>query len=251
MEEHIVSCNTFDDQEDVAKLFAKYDIDVLPVVNNDNCLIGIITSDDIIDVMEAEVTEDIQKMAAIRPVEGSYLEASVFEMAKSRVPWLLILMLSATFTGMILQNFEDKLLIIPALTAFVPMIMGSSGNAGNQSAVMVIRSMAINEITMKDFLKVLFKELQIAVICGAALFAVAMIRILIFPPHVTLEIALIISATLFLSVVISKLLGAGLPFVSLVFKQDPAATTTPVLTTIIDVVALLIYFQLCVIFLGL
>jgi len=250
MEEHISSCNTFDDQEDIINIFAKYDLDVLPVVNNDNCLIGIITIDDIMDVMEEEVTEDIQKMAAIRPTGGSYLDTSVLDMVKSRVPWLLILMLSATFTGMILQNYEDKLLIIPALTAFIPMIMGTSGNAGNQTAVMVIRSMAIDEINIKDYFKVFIKEGQIALICGSALFVVALLRILIFPPLVSMPVALVICLTLFISLCIGKLLGAILPFISLIFKQDPAATTTPILTTIIDIVSLVIYFELCVLFLG-
>ncbi len=250
MDEHVVSCNTFDDQEDVARIFARYDLDVLPVVNNDNCLIGIITIDDIIDVMEEEVTEDIQKMAAIRPVEGSYLEASILEMAKSRLPWLLVLMLSATFTGMILQIFESKLMIIPALIAFVPMIMGSSGNAGNQTAVMVIRSMAVNEVSKHDLIKVLWKECKIALISGSLLFLVALFRIWLFPPHITPMVALVICLTMMFSVIIGNLLGAGLPFLSLWFKQDPAATTTPILTTIIDIVSLVIYFQLCVIILG-
>ncbi len=250
MDEHVVSCNTYDDQEDVAHLFARYDLDVLPVLNNDQCLIGIITIDDIIDVLQEEVTEDIQKMAAIRPVEGSYLEASVLTMVKSRLPWLLILMLSATLTGYILQIFEDKLLIIPALTAFVPMIMGSSGNAGNQTAVMVIRSIAINEISTADIKAVLWKENKIAIICGGALFLVAMLRMFIFPPHVTFTIAFVICLTLMISVFIGNFLGAVLPFLSLMIKQDPAATTTPILTTIIDVVSLLVYFALAVIFLG-
>ena len=250
MDEHIVSCNTFDDQEDVAKLFARYDLDVLPVVNNDQCLIGIITIDDIVDVMEEEITEDIQKMAAIRPVDGSYLETSVFKMAKSRLPWLLILMLSATFTGMVLHAFESKLMIIPALVAFVPMIMGSSGNAGNQSAVMVIRSMAISEIEKKDIFKVIYKESKIALVCGILLFVVALLRIWLFPPQVELIVALIICLTMLISVLIGNLLGATLPFLSLVLKQDPAATTTPILTTIIDIVSLLIYFSLCTLILG-
>ncbi len=250
MDEHIVSCNTFDDQEDVAKLFARYDLDVLPVVNNDQCLIGIITIDDIVDVMEEEITEDIQKMAAIRPVDGSYLETSVFKMAKSRLPWLLILMLSATFTGMVLHAFESKLMIIPALVAFVPMIMGSSGNAGNQSAVMVIRSMAISEIEKKDLFKVIYKESKIALVCGILLFVVALLRIWLFPPQVELIVALIICLTMLISVLIGNLLGATLPFLSLVLKQDPAATTTPILTTIIDIVSLLIYFSLCTLILG-
>ncbi|MDD2591514.1 MAG: magnesium transporter [Erysipelotrichaceae bacterium] len=250
MDEHIVSCNTFDDQEDVAKLFARYDLDVLPVVNNDQCLIGIITIDDIVDVMEEEITEDIQKMAAIRPVDGSYLETSVFKMAKSRLPWLLILMLSATFTGMVLHAFESKLMIIPALVAFVPMIMGSSGNAGNQSAVMVIRSMAISEIEKKDLFKVIYKESKIALVCGILLFLVALLRIWLFPPQVELIVALIICLTMLISVLIGNLLGATLPFLSLVLKQDPAATTTPILTTIIDIVSLLIYFSLCTLILG-
>ena len=200
--------------------------------------------------MEEEVTEDIQKMAAIRPVEGSYLEASILEMAKSRLPWLLILMLSATLTGMILQIFESKLMIIPALIAFVPMIMGSSGNAGNQTAVMVIRSIAVNEISKYDLLKVIWKESKIALISGSLLFIVALFRIWIFPPHITFMVALVICLTMMFSVIIGNLLGASLPFLSLWFNQDPAATTTPILTTIIDIVSLTIYFQLCVIILG-
>lgn len=249
MDTHVIYCHTTDDQEDVSEQFAKYDISVLPVVNNDHCLIGIITVDDIIDVVEDEVTEDIQKMAMIQPLDHSYLDTEIFSMFKSRIPWLMILMLSATFTGMILQNYEDKLQVIPVLTAFIPMIMGSSGNAGNQSAVTIIRGMAINEITMKDFFKVAWKESRIALICASALFVVSMLRIILFPPVVNLYIAFVVSFALFVSVFLGKLLGASLPFISLALHLDPATMTTPLLSTIADVLSLIVYFILCVTFL--
>lgn len=250
MENDIISVTTSTDQEEVARTFKKYDILVLPVVNDDNCLIGIITSDDIIDVFEEEVTEDIQKMAAIRPINESYLDTSFLTMVRSRLPWLLILMISATLTGGILAGFEEALGVIPALAAFVPMIMGTAGNAGSQASVMVIRGIAVDDLNVKDTIKVLWKETQVSLICGAILFVVSVIRIMVLPPSVTIDIALVVSLALVLSLFVAKVVGGLLPLLSLIIKQDPAAMAAPLITTVVDALALIIYFNLCRCFLG-
>ncbi len=250
MDSDVIYVYTDTDQEQVAHLFKKYDVLVLPVVNNEDCLIGIITVDDIIDVFEDEVTEDIQKMAAIRPLEESYLETSSFEMMKSRIPWLLVLMVSATLTGAILTGFEEGLMVIPVLSAFVPMVMGTAGNAGSQAAVMVIRGIAVDDLKVKDLFKVLLKEFKIAAICGAVLFVVVMLRILILPPSVPLDIALVVSFAMVVSLFVAKLFGGLLPLIALSLKQDPAAMASPLVTTVVDALALIIYFLMCKYFLG-
>jgi magnesium transporter len=229
----------------------RYDITVVPVVNDENRLIGIITVDDIIDVLEEEVTEDIQKMAAIIPIEGSYLMTSVAEMTKSRITWLLVLMVSATFTGSIISGYEDALLLIPALAASIPLIMSTAGNAGSQASTMVIRGIAVGELSMTDYWKVIWKEVQVALLSGMVLFVINWLRLMIFTPETSMTVDLVISLTLMLTVVISKLVGGVLPLIAMFFKQDPAAMAAPLITTMVDAVALMIYFNLAVSMLGL
>ncbi|PKM63635.1 MAG: magnesium transporter [Firmicutes bacterium HGW-Firmicutes-20] len=251
MDVDVISVKTHDDQESVAHVIKRYDITVVPVVNDENRLIGIITVDDIIDILEDEVTEDIQKMAAIMPIEGSYLKTSVKEMTKSRITWLLVLMVSATFTGTIISGYEDALLLIPALAASIPLIMSTAGNAGSQASAMVIRGIAVGELSVSDYLKVIFKEVQVAILSGLVLFAINWLRLMIFTPETSMTVDLVISLTLMLTVVISKLVGGVLPLLAMFFKQDPAAMAAPLITTMVDAVALMIYFNLAVSMLGL
>lgn len=250
MDSDIVYVETIDDQEEVARVISKYDILVVPVVNDQKCLIGIITVDDIIDVIQDEVTEDIQKMAAIVPVEDSYLNTSVFKMAVSRIPWLLALMITATLTGGILGKFEDALAVIPALASFVPMIMGTAGNAGSQASVMVIRGIAVDGLNIKDIGTILFKELKVGLICGAVLFVIVVLRIMFLPPSVSIDVALVVATSTIVAMILSKLMGGLLPLLALALKQDPAAMAAPLITTIVDTLSLLVYFYLCVKFLG-
>ncbi|MBR3693574.1 MAG: magnesium transporter [Erysipelotrichales bacterium] len=250
MDRDVVYVQVNDDQEDVAHTMSKYDIMVLPVVNDQNCLIGIITADDVIDVMEEEVTEDIQKMAAIVPVEESYLDTSIVELVKSRLPWLLALMITATFTGNVLASYEEALAVIPALSAFVPMIMGTAGNAGNQASVMVIRGISVDDLSWKDMLKVLWKEMRVGVICGAILFVVVVIRIMVIPPDVALDIALVIALSTVISLVAANMAGGLLPLLAHACKQDPAVMAAPLIATVIDTLSLMIYFFLSMKLLG-
>jgi magnesium transporter len=246
MDIDMIFVETHDDQESVAKVFAKYDMNVIPVVNDEQRLIGILTIDDIIDVVQEEITEDIHKMAAILPLEESYMETSVLDISKSRIPWLLVLMISATFTGNIIAGFEDRLSLIPALAYFIPMIMGAGGNAGSQASSMVIRGIAIDQLGSKDYWKVLSKELGVAFLCGAVLFLANLARLIFFMPSTDLNVDLVVSATLFLTILVAKLVGGMLPLVAKSIKQDPAAMAAPLITTIVDAVALLIYFSLAV-----
>ena len=249
IDEDIVSVNVNDDQEEVAHVFQKYDLTTVPVVDDNNCLVGIITVDDIYDVIQEEVTEDIHKMHAVTPLDGSYIKASVLEIVRSRLPWLLILMVSATFTGNIIAGYESQLMMIPALNTFIPMLMGTGGNAGSQSSTMVIRGISVDGLSIKDFFKVLFKELQVAALCGAVLFAVNVVRILVFTNY-GMEVALVVSITLFFTIIVAKIVGGLLPLVTLMFKQDPAAVAAPVITTISDALTLIIYFTLATKLLG-
>lgn len=246
MEIDVIAINTHDDQEEVSNTFKKYDYNVLPVVNNEFKLMGIITVDDIIDVMVEETTEDMQKIAAINPMDGSYIETSTFVMAKSRITWLVILMVSATFTGFILQGYEDALAYIPALAVSLPMIMSTAGNAGSQASIMVIRDIALDNLVLKDFLKVLLKELRIAFVIGLILFAVNVVRLLIFNPENSIQVDLVISLTIFVTILLAKTTGGLLPLLALALKQDPAAMASPLITTIVDALALLVYFNLAI-----
>ncbi len=250
MDRDVICVMTSDDREEVANVFKKYDFSVLPVVNDEKKLIGIITADDIIDVLYEETTEDIQKIAAITPMEGSYTETNVLEMAKSRVSWLIILMVSATFTGLIIQGYEQTLTLIPALAASMPMIMSTAGNAGSQSSIMVIRGISVDNMSIKDLWLVIWKELKIGLVIGLVLFVVNVIRLSIFTPDVSFATDLVISTTVFITILMANITGGLLPLFALIFKQDPAAMASPLITTIVDALALIVYFKLAMHFLS-
>lgn len=248
METNTISLNTLDDQELAAQYFDKYDFLALPVVDMENRLVGIITVDDAIDVIQEENTEDIQKMNAIVPTEKSYLKTSVLEGWKSRFPWLLLLMVSATFTGSIITGFEDKLASLTILTAFIPMLMDTGGNSGGQASVTIIRAMSLGEVQFKDYFKVVWKELRIGAACGLSLAVVNFIKILLVDKllfhnsEVTVLVDLAICLTLVIEIVFAKFIGCTLPMLAKKVGFDPAVMSSPFITTIVDAVSLLIYF---------
>ena len=227
----------------------------MPVVDTENRLVGIVTVDDAMDVLEEETTEDIEKMAAITPTDKPYLKSSVFEIWKKRIPWLLLLMVSATFTGKIISSFESALAVVPILTAFIPMIMDTGGNAGGQASVTIIRGLALDEIRMRDILKIIWKEFRVALLAGIVLGAVNFVKIqlvdnLLFHSDVSMQIALIICVTLAVAVVIAKLIGSTLPILAKRIGFDPAVMASPFITTIVDALALLVYFKIATAVLG-
>lgn len=249
MDTDVISVNTHEDQEDAAYLFKKYDYYVIPVVDNEKRLVGIITVDDILDVIDQEATEDIHKMAAIQPSEKEYLRTSNWVLAKNRIPWLLILMISATLTGGIIERYEHALQSLMILTSFIPMIMDTGGNSGSQSSTLVIRGLALEELYPSDLLKVLWKELRVSAIVGITLSFVNFLRIY-FLGKTDILVALTVSFTLFLTVVLAKVVGGVLPMIAKKLKLDPAIMAGPLITTIIDAVALLIYFSTATWLLG-
>lgn len=240
METNVISVNTHDDREYVARTMSKYDFAAMPVVDNENRIVGIVTFDDAMDVLQEENTEDFAKMAAVVPAEDNYFKTSVWAHAKSRIPWLLILMLSATLTGMISARFEPQIAVIPMLVSFMPMVMGTGGNCGSQSSTLIIRGMALEEIRLRDFFKVVFKELRIALICAAVLSVVNGLRVLI--TYKDPALALVIGLSLIGTVVIAKLVGAMLPMGAKALRLDPAIMANPLITTVVDSCSLLIYF---------
>ena len=245
---HYVYTNT--DQEDVANILSKYDLTTIPVLNDQNRLIGIVTADDILDILTEEATEDIHKMSGITPTEGSYLKTTIYEMVKSRISWLLILMISATFTGYILQYFEDKLNAVAILSASIPIIMSTAGNAGAQSSTMVIRGIAIDDLTIKDIFIVLSKEFFVGMLCGLILFFINFIRLYVFGSSgINLSISFVISLTIAISLVFSNITGGILPLIAKKFKMDPASAAAPLITTIVDATSLITYFTLAIIIL--
>lgn len=250
MDENFVAVNTLTDQEDVAKQFKKYDFTAMPVVDNENRLVGIITVDDIVDIMEEEVTEDIEKMAAIVPTDKPYMKTGIFETWKKRIPWLLLLMVSATFTGSIIKRFEDALSACVVLTTFIPMLMDTGGNAGGQASVTIIRGLSLEEITFKDFFRVVWKEARVAVVCGFTL-AVCNFGKLLLIDRVTVPVALVVCLTLVVAVLIAKIIGCTLPMVAKKIGFDPAVMASPFITTIVDALSLIIYFAFATNLLGL
>ena len=255
METNVISAFTTDDREAAADMCQKYDLTVLPVVDTEKRLVGIITIDDILDVIEEETTEDIEKMAAISPGDKPYLKTGVFEIFKNRIPWLLILMISSTFTGLIINSFESALASSIILTSFIPMIMNSGGNSGSQSSVTVIRSLALGDIEFKNIFKIMFKEFRVSLICGIVLAVVNFGKILlidnlIFGEGVSLMVAAVVSITLFFTVIIAKLIGCSLPLLAKKLGADPAVMASPFITTIVDAISLLIYFQIAAMLLG-
>lgn len=244
METNVITVNTLDDKEEVAKKFDKYDFIALPVVDKEERLVGIITVDDAMDVLQDENTEDFEIMAAITPSDDSYFKTSVFKHAKNRILWLLLLMLSATVTGAILTHYEEAFAAIPLLVAFVPMVMGTSGNCGTQSSTMIIRGIATDEIKLKDYFKAVWKELRVSWIVGIILAIVNGIRIML--QYHDLQIAIVVGMTLLFTVSIAKILGCSLPMLAKKLKLDPAIMAAPIISTILDSCSILIYFKIAV-----
>ena len=245
--EHVI--NTLMDQEEVASIFQDYNYNSLPVVDSENRLVGIITIDDILDIIEEETTEDIEKMAAITPSDKSYMRTGVFETWKKRIPWLLLLMISATFTGAIITHFEEALAAYVVLTAFIPMLMDTGGNAGSQASVSVIRSLSLDEIEYKDTFKVIWKELRVSLLCGITLAAANFSKLMIFD-KVGMQIAIVVCSTLVMTVTVAKLIGCSLPILAKKLGFDPAVMASPFITTIVDACSLLIYFKFASALLG-
>lgn len=250
METNTIFVNTHDDKEIAANFLDKYNFLALPVVDMENRLVGIITVDDAIDVLQEENTEDIQKMHAILPNEKPYLKTGIFETWKSRITWLLFLMISATFTSMILNAFEDKLSALIVLTSFVPMLTGTSGNSGGQASAVIIRALSLKEIDFKDISKVIWKEFRVGVLCGITLAAVNFVKIwfvdrtLLGMSAITIQVDLVISLTLIIEIIFAKMVGCVFPILAKKMKLDPAVISSPFITTVMDALSLLIYFWL-------
>ena len=249
MDENVIYCTTADEQETVTQLFSKYGFISLPVVDGENRLVGIVTVDDVITVMEDAATEDMEMMAAITPSEKDYLHTGVWETWKQRIPWLLILMLSATFTQAIINSFETALAACVVLTAYIPMLMGTGGNCSSQSSVTVIRSLSLGDIEFRDLLRVLWKELRVSVLCGLTLAVVNFGKLMLLD-RLTVTVAAVVSLTLLFTIVVAKLVGGVLPMLAKKLKLDPAVMASPFITTIVDAVSLLIYFRFASLLLG-
>ena len=243
MHENVIYINTLMDQEEVARQFQKYDFTAMPVVDNENRLVGIITVDDIVDILQEEATEDMEKMAAIVPSDKPYMKTSVIETWKKRMPWLLLLMISATLTGSVLTTFEDALMAYGVLIAYIPMLMDTGGNAGGQASVTIIRGLSLNEIEFNDALRVLWKEIRVAVLCGITLAAANFCKLLLLD-RVEIMVALVVCLTLVAAIMIAKAVGCMLPMLAKKIGFDPAVMASPFITTIVDVLSLLVYFQI-------
>ena len=248
METNVLSVNTHDDKEDVAQMLNKYDLSAIPVVDGDNRLVGIVTFDDAMDVIEEETTEDFEKMAAILPSDKPYLKTGVFETWRSRIPWLMLLMLSATFTGIIITKFESALAACVVLTSFIPMLSGTGGNSGSQSSVAVIRALSLDEIDFSDLIAVVWKESRVAILCGVCLACANFVKMMVVDrwlmnnPAVTPMVALVVCLTLVFTVLCAKVVGCTLPMAAEKIGIDPAVMASPFITTIVDALSLLIYF---------
>ncbi len=244
METNVITVNTLEDKEEVTKLFDKYDLVALPVVDKENRLVGIVTIDDAIDVLQDETTEDFELMAAITPTEESYFKTSVFKHARNRILWLLLLMVSSMITGGILTHYEEAFAAVPLLVSFIPMIMGTGGNCGSQSSTLIIRGMAVDEIEPKDFFRAIWKEFRVALLAGTALAIVNGIRIMI--QYGNLKIAIVLGLTLIGTACLAKMLGCALPMLAKKLKIDPAIMAAPIISTILDSCSILIYFNIAV-----
>ncbi|MCI8923980.1 MAG: magnesium transporter [Lachnospiraceae bacterium] len=249
MHENVIYLNTLMDQEEVARQFQKYDFTAMPVVDNEKRLVGIITVDDVVDILQEEATEDMEKMAAIVPSDKPYMKTGVFETWKKRIPWLLLLMISATFTGSIITSFEDALSVCVILTAYIPMLMDTGGNAGGQASVTIIRGLSLNEIEFSDALLVVWKEIRVAMLCGLTLAVANFAKLLLFD-KVTVLVAAVVCLTLMAAVLIAKVVGCILPMLAKKIGFDPAVMASPFITTIVDALSLLIYFRIATLFLN-
>lgn len=243
METNIIYVSTHTDKEEVASLFGKYDFLAVPVVDNEERLVGIVTVDDAIDVIQDEATEDIEMMAAITPTDKPYMKTGVFATWKKRIPWLLLLMISATFTGSIITSFEDALSASIVLTGFIPMLMDTGGNAGSQASVYIIRGLSLGEIEYKDIGRILWKEARVAFLCGVSLAAANFVKLLLVD-RVTIPVAIVVCSTLVVTVLAAKLVGCSLPVLAKRIGFDPAVMASPFITTIVDALSLLIYFRI-------
>lgn len=249
MEDNIISVETITDQEEVAQMFSKYGFLAMPVVDTEARLVGIVTIDDVLDVLEEEATEDIEKMAAIVPADKPYLRQTTFDLWKSRIPWLLLLMISATFTGMIITSFENALAKFVILTAYIPMLMDTGGNSGGQSSATVIRAISLGDVEFKDILRVVWKEMRVALLCGTTLAVCNFIKLLLFD-RLTVPVALVICLTLVVTIFCAKVIGCTLPLIAHRIGFDPAVMASPFITTIVDAISLLVYFQFATHILG-
>lgn len=243
MNTNVISINTMTDQEEAARMFQKYGFTAMPVVDNESRMVGIITIDDVVDILEEEATEDIEKMAAIVPSDKPYPKVGIFETYKNRIPWLLFLMISATFTGAIITGFEDALSSYVVLTAYIPMLMDTGGNAGSQASVSIIRGLSLKEIEFEDLFKIIWKEIRVAVLCGLTL-AIANFAKLLLLDRVSILVAAVICLTLLFVVLIAKLVGCCLPMLASKIGFDPAVMASPFITTIVDALSLLVYFNI-------
>ena len=248
MKTNVISVNTHADQEEVAQIFSKYNFMALPVVDKENRMVGIISFDDAIDVLEDETTEDIEIMGGMTPSDKTYLKASPFNLFKHRIGWLMLLMVSATFTGMIITNFESALAVQVVLTAFIPMLMDTGGNSGSQSSVTIIRSLSLGELDFSDLGSIIWKEIRTALLCGITLAAVCFAklmlidRLLLRNSEVTLMVATVVCTTMALTVLVAKIVGCSLPLFAKKLGFDPAVMASPFITTIVDALSLLVYF---------
>ncbi len=248
METNIISVNTLEDKEEVAKKFDKYDLYALPVVDKENRLVGIVTVDDAINVLQDEAEEDFEKMAAMAPTEESYFGTSVFKHAKNRIVWLLVLMLSSAITGTIITNYENAFAAVPLLVAFIPMLMDTGGNCGSQSSTLIIRGLATDELEVKDVFKILWKEVRIAIIVGATLSVINGLRI--FAQYKNLQLACTVGLSITVTVILSKSIGCLLPLLAKKLKLDPAIMAAPLITTIVDILSVLVYFNIATVIMG-
>ena len=254
---NLICVTTQTDQEEVARMFSKYNFLALPVVDGEHRMVGIVTFDDAMDVMEEEATEDMEIMAAMTPSEKTYLKSSPFDLYKHRIPWLMLLMVSATFTGMIISSFESALALLPALTAFIPMLMDTGGNCGSQSSVTVIRSLSLDELKFEDIFRVMWKEFQTAILCGVTLAALCFVKVLVVDrmlmgnASISLLVAGVVSLTLGVTVIMAKFVGCTLPLLAKRLGFDPAVMASPFITTIVDALSLLVYFMFAKSILGL
>ncbi len=249
MHENVISIHTHMDQEQVAAQFKKYDFTAMPVVDNENRMVGIITVDDIVDILEEEATEDMEKMAAILPSDKPYMRTTVWETYRKRIPWLLLLMISAAFTGAIISSFEDALSVYAALIAFIPMLMDTGGNAGGQASVTVIRGLSLGEIEYRDVPRLVWKEIRVSVLCGLTLAVANFAKLIVFD-RVGVPVALTVCLTLVASVLMAMLVGCLLPIGAKRLGFDPAVMASPFITTIVDALSLLVYFRFAIIILG-
>ncbi|SEG28366.1 magnesium transporter [Butyrivibrio sp. Su6] len=243
MNTNVISINTMTDQEEAARVFQKYGFTAMPVVDNESRMVGIITIDDVVDILEEEATEDIEKMAAIVPSDKPYPKVGILETYRSRIPWLLFLMISATFTGAIITGFEDALSAFVVLTAYIPMLMDTGGNAGSQASVSIIRGLSLKEIEFEDIFKIIWKEIRVAALCGLTLAGANFVK-LIFLDRLSITVAAVICVTLLIVVLIAKMVGCCLPMLASKLGFDPAVMASPFITTIVDALSLLVYFNI-------